>query len=214
MEEPAELKNYNLFVVGFIFELALVGVAAIIGYVATGYPFPFKLELDLRGLWLGLLATIPPVIFALFSTSRVGTSLSSLRGVYDRVKTILGEPLLRMSELEMFLLAAAAGIGEEVLFRGVIQGLFADPMWGLAITSVIFGLLHALTVMYFLIATVIGVYLGWLYQTTDHLLVPIVVHWLYDAVALFLFRRRFRKESLSGKERQEDGTIGNENGNG
>ena len=61
-------------------------------------------------------------------------------------------------------------------------------------TSLLFGLLHALTVMYFLIATAIGVYLGWLYQSSEQLLVPIVVHWLYDAVALFLFRRRFREE--------------------
>ena len=212
MDKSEDFKNYNLFTIGFIFELALVGVAAMIGYAAKGHPFPFRLDLDLRGLGLGLLATIPPVIFALFSTSSLGTRVPSLRGVYDRVKTILGEPLLRMSGVEMCLLAAAAGVGEEVLFRGVIQGLFADPLWGLAITSVIFGLLHALTAMYFLIATAIGVYLGWLYQTTDHLLVPIVVHWLYDAVALFLFRRRFRKESFSGEEKPEDGPI--ETGNG
>ncbi len=209
MDKSEDFKNYNLFNVGFIFELALVGVAALIGYAAKGHPFPFRLALDLRGLGLGLLATIPPVIFALFSTSSLGTRLPALRGVYDRVKTILGEPLLRMSGVEMCLLAAAAGVGEEVLFRGVIQGLFADPLWGLAITSVIFGLLHALTAMYFLIATAIGLYLGWLYQTTDHLLVPIIVHWLYDMVALFLFRRRFRKESFSGEERQEDDGTGN-----
>ncbi len=198
MDKPPELKSYNLFIVGFSFELALVGVAALVGWIAKGYPFPFELELDLRGVWLGLLATIPPVIFAVFSTSRVGTRIPPLRGVYDRVKLILGEPLLRMSGMEMILLAAAAGVGEEILFRGVIQGLFSDPTWGLAITSLIFGLLHALTTVYFLIAAAISVYLGWLYQTTDHLLVPIVVHWLYDAVALFLFRRRFRAERLSG----------------
>ena len=92
----------------------------------------------------------------------------------------------------------------------VIQGLFADPLWGLGITSVIFGLLHALTAMYFLIATAIGLYLGWLYQTTHHLLVPIIVHWLYDVVALFLFRRRFRKESFSGEARQEVAGPGND----
>ena len=39
-------------------------------------------------------------------------------------------------------------------------------------------------------------------ETTDHLLVPIVVHWLYDAVALFLYRRRFRAERLSGEATQ------------
>lgn len=212
MEESRDFKNYNLFTVGFIFELALVGVAALIGYLVKGYPFPFELNLDLRGLWLGLLATVPPVVFALFSTSRVGTSLPPLRGVYDRVKMILGEPLLRMSGTEMILLAAAAGVGEEILFRGVIQGLFSDPVWGLTVTSVIFGLLHALTTMYFLIATAIGLYLGWLYQVTDHLLVPIVVHWLYDAVALFLFRQRFREEKQSGDE--DGGALQQHDGSG
>ena len=33
MEKSEDFKNYNLFVVGFIFELALVGVAAIVTWL-------------------------------------------------------------------------------------------------------------------------------------------------------------------------------------
>ncbi|MEM7235479.1 MAG: CPBP family intramembrane glutamic endopeptidase, partial [Planctomycetota bacterium] len=53
-----------------------------------------------------------------------------------------------------------------------------------------FALLHALTPAYFFIAFAISAYLGWLLHETENLAVPIVVHTLYDFVALTILRRR------------------------
>jgi membrane protease YdiL (CAAX protease family) len=55
---------------------------------------------------------------------------------------------------------------------------------GLLLASLLFGLLHPLTVMYFVLASLVGVYLGCWQLATDNLLVVIVAHALYDFVAL------------------------------
>ena len=55
---------------------------------------------------------------------------------------------------------------------------------GLAVASVLFGLAHAITVSYVLLAALMGLYLGWLWIATGNLLVPIMAHAGYDFLAL------------------------------
>jgi len=84
-------------------------------------------------------------------------------------------------------ISVLAGLGEELLFRGVMQAAFTHWMgagWGLALASVLFGAMHAVSFTYAVLASVMGAYLGWLWLLTDNLLVPIVVHALYDFVVL------------------------------
>jgi hypothetical protein len=58
-------------------------------------------------------------------------------------------PLLRdCTLLDLVVIAAGAGFGEEVLFRGFLQVALTGwlPVWGaLVAASVLFGLVHALT---------------------------------------------------------------------
>ena len=87
----------------------------------------------------------------------------------------------------MIALAVAAGIGEETLFRGFVQGSLAHalgPTAALALASVVFGLAHAVTPAYAMIATIIGFYLGCAWQVSGNLLVPVTIHAVYDAVAI------------------------------
>lgn len=90
--------------------------------------------------------------------------------------------------------ALAAGVGEELLFRGVLQaGLVAvsGPVVALIVASLLFGLAHALTPSYFVLATLMGLYLGGVYLATGNLLVVILVHFFYDWIALaWLMTRR------------------------
>ncbi len=200
-------RRVDLFKVGFLFELSLVGVAAVIGWIARSHPFPFELRLDLHGLGIGLAATIPPALFAVVATTKVGSSLPPLRAIHDRLKDVLGPRILRMNALEILLLSGAAGIGEEILFRGVLQDLLGDGYRGILLASILFGLLHALTATYFALATLIGIYFGWLYVETNNLFVPIVVHWAYDTIALALFRRRFAREESELAEASDAADI-------
>ncbi|HEX4922559.1 MAG TPA: CPBP family intramembrane glutamic endopeptidase, partial [Bdellovibrionales bacterium] len=67
---------------------------------------------------------------------------------------------------------------------------------GNLLTSIVFGLLHALTPAYFIIATGISLYLGWVYEASGRLLaVPLLIHGLYDFAALLLYRRKLRQIS-------------------
>jgi membrane protease YdiL (CAAX protease family) len=91
------------------------------------------------------------------------------------------------------LISALAGIGEELLFRGLIQASFVGWLgtWPAIIAaSLLFGLAHPLSKTYIAAATAIGVYLGWLFVATGNLLVPILVHALYDFVALVYMTRQ------------------------
>jgi hypothetical protein len=108
-------------------------------------------------------------------------------------------PLFRGVRLgEMAVIAGLAGLGEEMLFRGVIQRALAGWIGGpsglwiaLGVTAVLFGLGHAITRMYFAIAALMGLYLGGLLLATNNLLVPITAHAVYDFLALvYLVRIR------------------------
>ncbi len=88
-------------------------------------------------------------------------------------------------------ISIAAGVGEEILFRGVLQ-----PRLGLVFTSVLFGILHPFTLVYAVLAGFLGAYLGWLQLKTGNLAVPVVVHALYDLAALLVVGHDLRTTQL------------------
>jgi membrane protease YdiL (CAAX protease family) len=84
---------------------------------------------------------------------------------------------------------------EELLFRGLIQGLFRSAygvLPGILITAVLFGVVHFVAlagggspVPYIAVAAALGVVLGAIYERTENLAVPIVVHGLYNAILFY-----------------------------
>jgi membrane protease YdiL (CAAX protease family) len=84
-------------------------------------------------------------------------------------------------------IGAAAGLGEEWLFRGILQ-----PLIGLGVSSVIFGLAHVggrRMLAFGVWATGMGLVMGTLAIVTGGLIAPIVAHGLYDILALEYIRR-------------------------
>src|SRR5262249_54526611 len=80
----------------------------------------------------------------------------------------------------------------------------AGPWLGLAAASVLFGLLHAVTPTYAVLATLMGGYLGGLWMATGNILAPIIVHALYDFVVLYYLlagpgRSLWEKPALAGE---------------
>lgn len=84
-------------------------------------------------------------------------------------------------------------VGEELLFRGVVQGELKralGPAGAIAGASALFGLLHYIAgtgtpterLVYVVIAALLGIGLGAMYEYTDNLVVPILVHGAYNAV--------------------------------
>jgi uncharacterized protein len=95
------------------------------------------------------------------------------------------------------LVALLAGFGEELLFRGVLQQGLAGligPVAAWLLASLAFGAVHALTRAYFIIATLMGLYLGALYALTGSLLLVSLAHAGYDYL---VFRRFLAERALS-----------------
>jgi membrane protease YdiL (CAAX protease family) len=151
-----------------------------------------QLRFSLRDLLLGVLAALP-LLAGLLWTLR--TRSKPIKHLIDVVQDQLGPLVASRSAGELALLAALAGLAEEVLFRGVMQGELARRLpnfVALLLTSVAFGLAHFLTLSYAVLAGVGGLYLGALYWSQGNLVIPIVAHAIYDVVALLQLARMYR----------------------
>ena len=99
----------------------------------------------------------------------------------------LGPSLVACRWYDLLLVAAVAGLSEELLFRGVLHPLMG-PIW----SNVLFGLVHFITPAYAMLAGILGGYLGWLFQASENILAPIIAHGLYDFLAFLAVAREFR----------------------
>ena len=174
--------------VAIAFETALIGVALGLGWALQVPPFE-RLVASASGVSIGTAATIPMLVMLWWGVTRPDSAIGQ---VAQQAGHMARELFARASVPELLLVSLAAGFGEEALFRGVLQTLvanFGGEVTGLVVASVAFGLAHALSKAYAILATIIGMYLGWLYLATDNLMVPIVTHTLYDFFALLWLRR-------------------------
>lgn len=176
------LQNHPVaFMLGF--EGGLVLLAFVLALLLGPRPW---LDIHWTGeaLAWGVLGTLP-MLLLLWGLSRVDWAW--VRDISNGIEQHL-LPLFRGAPRGTVLaVSLMAGIGEELLFRGVIQMAlegWLGAVGGLLLASLLFGLAHALTLGYFLLATLIGIYLGLLYQWTGNLLVPMLAHALYDWIAL------------------------------
>ena len=117
----------------------------------------------------------------------------------DLVVRMFGRPLSTLSVADMALVAVVVGIGEEVLFRGVLQTALGreSAMFGLVAANLLFAACHAVNRTYFVTAFLVGCYLSSLMLAgdDDNLLRPIVAHTVYDFVAFLMIRREWRSRN-------------------
>ncbi len=93
---------------------------------------------------------------------------------------------------ELFLISLLAGVGEELLFRGVIQDWLAstlNPLAGLVLASLLFGLVHCVNFPYTVLTGLVGLGLGAMFQWSGSLIMPTTAHVTYDFLALLWFVR-------------------------
>jgi len=169
-----------------------VGVVAIcLGWILELEPAA-TLHIDFPGFATGLIATVPMLAgFALMRRSR-WESLAQIKAALDEMlPLILPDPSLG----RLALISLAAGLGEELFFRGLLQGGLDRALGtgtGLILAAIAFGIAHPVSRAYAVIATIIGAYLGGLWILSGNLLVPIVSHAAYDFVALIVVTRAAR----------------------
>jgi membrane protease YdiL (CAAX protease family) len=137
----------------------------------------------------GVVATLPLVLALWWLVHVRWPAAQRLR---QQAQRLIAELFHRASLAQLALVAVLAGVGEELLFRGVLQtlvGRWTNDLSGLVVASLIFGLFHALSMLYFVLATLVGAYFGWLVLQYHDLTSAIIAHALYDFVALWYLRR-------------------------
>jgi membrane protease YdiL (CAAX protease family) len=207
-DEAGHSRNAVAMAVAFEGGLGLLALA--LGWLLGVWPIPGIERSEtawndqLPALLWGLVATVPMLLgFWLIDRFPWGSLLDLKRDVERLVV-----PLFQGSSIvELAIVALTAGIGEEMLFRGLLQhGLAAwlTPPWGvwvaLVAASAIFGCAHMLSATYLVLAAFIGLYLGLLLIWTENLMAPAVAHGLYDFVALLYLVRGGRSAHGAGEE--------------
>ncbi|MDQ7090284.1 MAG: CPBP family intramembrane metalloprotease [Methylococcales bacterium] len=189
-------KSKGFFKTACYFESSLVLIAIIIGWLTGINPFA-DLYFSELAVFYGIMGTLPLILLFLVTEKLPFESLKTIRELLSKT---LGESLNRYDWADLWVLAALAGIGEEILFRGALlpwleQSLGLDL--ALILSSLLFGLLHAVTPLYALLATLISFYLGLSldYGESRNLLIPIIIHGLYDFFAFIVVIRAYRKNN-------------------
>jgi membrane protease YdiL (CAAX protease family) len=147
---------------------------------------------------LGVLATLPMLVVF---WCLMNIQWPVLRQLREQVEWLVQEMFPNASIMQFAMVAALAGVGEELLFRGVLQTKLIDwttPTVGLLLASLLFGLAHALSKLYFAFAIAVGAFLGWMALYYQDLVAPMVAHGLYDFLALVYLSRAGSQRARSG----------------
>jgi membrane protease YdiL (CAAX protease family) len=151
--------------------------------------FPLTKE-PLRDLLIGTAAAVPPFFLFLFLVSKTAGKVTFFSPLRKKVLIEIRAIFSNCTLIDLLIISLLAGIGEEFLFRGIIQAKL-----GIVAASIIFGLFHAVSPAYVIAATVMGFYIGAAYQMSGGLLVPVQIHFAYDFAAL-IYLRYFITDSL------------------
>ncbi len=212
-EDPdisAEHSPDDVFVAAVLFELALGGLALILGWMLGPDARTMIPEPALEAIWpvvtgilYGVLAAIPVLILIEIVRRIPCEPVRELERLSDDG---MFKTLLSLSSLELILISICAGVGEELLFRGWLLYWLAGFQVGgpepttfefgaaLVASSIAFGLVHPITKLYVVLATLMGLYFGFLVLWTGNLLIPIAAHAAYDAAQLIITGRREAEE--------------------
>ena len=188
MTDKAQLTPKQFFQNTMLFELCLaligIGICYALGYVPPIYSGSVAVTAMLAiGGALGMF-----VAMQLITNCHGWVKAQSLE-IYKKV----GPMFSKLATYQIILIAIAAGVCEELLFRAGLQEALAiklQPMWAIIIASLVFGLVHALTPLYFVLATIMGLTLGVGYHYSQDLIGVMLWHAIYDIIAIYLIARR------------------------
>jgi CAAX protease family protein len=202
LQEPEEDKPGREVIIIFavFFEAGLAPLSLALGWL-FGHPPLEQFAWSMPDALLGVVATIPLVLMFL---AMLRWPIGPLARVKKFCDTEVVPLLDKSSWSEIALVSLSAGVGEEMLFRGMAQASISTWLgvtWGLLLASLLFGLLHPISPTYMIIATILSVYLGSVFIIGHNLLTVMVIHALYDFAALgYLLHIRPALEA-------EDGSI-------
>lgn len=186
------------------FEVGLGLLALMLGHLTEVWPAARLWPISPAIFIIGLVSAVPPLLIMLSLRRVTWPFLQELTDFVDEKLT----PMFRgLSVVELGLLSLAAGWGEELLFRGLIQAEVAhgtNIVVGIVLASFVFGLVHFMSPAYFVMAFSISIYFGWLFWQFDSLWVPILGHAAYDFLMLMYMRKQDPGDELEPVERVDN----------
>ena len=189
-------SSSDMFHQALFVEVGVGTVALLIGYLA-GYAVWEEIAFTWQAFSWGLIAALPMLALLLVTEFVPWEPFRDLDAIVQR---LVGELFANCHVVHFAVLSLAAGFGEELLFRGILQTFavwVCGSQWvGIFIAAALFGLAHPITRTYFVLATLIGAYLGWAWVLSGNLLIPIVAHAAYDFIALLWISHRIAREQI------------------
>ncbi|MDD2279220.1 MAG: type II CAAX endopeptidase family protein [Bacteroidales bacterium] len=108
----------------------------------------------------------------------------------ELIKRLLITDKFSIFTLNLFMVAVLPAIGEELFFRSILQKYFIkltnNNAWGIIITSLIFSAIH-MQFLGFIPRFMLGVVFGYLYLWTGSIKVTMLVHFVNNGLAVFLY---------------------------
>ncbi|MDO3383126.1 CPBP family intramembrane glutamic endopeptidase [Gilvimarinus algae] len=132
---------------------------------------------------------------ALATYGAMALSVRWLPGFRARLRPHIGQMQQLFTPLSLWQLAfisLLAGVGEELLFRVLLQNWLAGfgyPSVAIVLASLVFAALHWLSLTYFLVTLVVGLAFGIVYHTTQSFVLVASWHGVYDFIALVIVSR-------------------------
>ena len=163
---------------------------------------PTDISPVLKGIFWGLMAAVP-MFLVMQLIKRI--PLAAIQDLERLSEEEFTHAMLSLRPVQMALIGLCSGIGEELLFRGLLMpGISEWFEWrtktlgitnvpallpvviGLVVSSILFGAVHSITKAYVVISGLMGLYLGGLMLYWDNLLVPITAHAVYNTTEMLL----------------------------
>ena len=192
-KQQSIFKTDSFFHAACFFEASLILVALFLAWIADINPFKYFYFSE-SAITYGVLGTLPLFILFLALEQLQHPSVAKIK---QFLLSTLGPGLNRYHWTDLLVLAGIAGFSEELLFRGVLQP-WMELYWGknaaLMGSNLIFGMVHAVTPLYAILAALVGFYLGLAldYGGERNLLTPVIIHGFYDFLAFMALMRVYR----------------------
>ena len=193
------MGNKKIIVLGLFTIIGFPLAAFVINYFFSSESF-WDIFISKKGILYELLIGLIYGIFAGLIAWRI-IKLKILQPVRDKYQDIIGS--LRMNLGTIIIVSICAGVGEEILFRGILQSYF-----GIWITAVGFVAIHgylnpldwriSLYGVYMTLAIIVIGYLHQLYGLTSAML----AHTMIDIVLFIKLTREYPKNKISVEKEQ------------
>lgn len=154
----------------------------------------------------GILAAIPMIL--LFA----GSVIIPFRN-FKRMRMIEHVFIVRYMRhttfLQLVLVSIIISLGESIFFRGLLQSGLGEWLGGrpidiriaILVSGFCYGLMQAVTKTFFIYTAIIGIYLGFAFEYSGNLLVPMIASALYGYILSWYFLKQDQKRRAHSKSK-------------